>query len=59
MGAISRSVLAIALPLAVFFGGAWLMQTASGRAHSDRAANEKLPLNQRLRGYDVDAVNEL
>ena len=59
MGAIIRSLFAIALPLAVFFGGGWLMQTASGRTDSDRGAGGGLPLNQRLRGYDVDAAGKL
>lgn len=56
-----RSVFVVALPIAVFTGGAWMMAQISGRElvlnhlRQHAALQDQTPLNQRLH-YDTDAV---
>jgi hypothetical protein len=50
-----RSLLAIALPLVVFFGGVGIMASVGGRSPG-RAPDLGKPLNQRWRGYGVEDV---
>ena len=56
-----KLVVVIALPVAVFIGGVWIMSIVTGRQHvqqllSNAACADQRPLNQRF-GYDVDGVD--
>ena len=57
-----RAVVAVALPIVVFFGAGWIMVKISGqepatqRIEALRAREDRTPLNRRLH-YDADAVS--
>jgi len=56
-----KLIAVLALPVVVFFGGAWVMSEMSNREnvrdrlHDAAAPEDQKPLNQRI-GYDVSAV---
>ena len=62
LGHLIRAIMLLTLPTLVFYGGVQIMSKLSGRADVTKQLREKLnasdakPLNQRVTGYDLEAV---
>lgn len=63
LGHLIKVVMLLTLPTLVFYGGVQIMSKLSGRADVMKQLREKLkasdakPLNQRMTGYDLEAVS--